>query len=191
MRDASRFALATICGLVLAGIVHIVAILTIPWLGEQDALSRLRSTAAADRAELVSAPGAAAAAWLPSPDPAVAIAACAYNLDEGPLRVTARMRGMFQSISFHGRGGGVYFAITDRAAIRGALDLVVMTRAQLEGTLALEDEEEPSRDLRIVAPSREGFAIVRVLATFPSMRAEAEEAAKAVSCSTDPPPGES
>ena len=191
MKDSSRFALATICGLVLAGIVHIVAILTIPWLGEQDALSRLRSTVASDRAELVSAPGATTAAWLPSPDPAVAIAACAYNLDEGPLRVTAGMRGMFQSLSFHGRGGGVHFAVTDRAAVRGALDLVVMTRRQLDETLALEDDEEPSRDVRVVAPNREGFAIVRVLATFPSMRAQAEEAAKAVSCSTDPSPGES
>ena len=184
MSDRARFLFATLCGLVLGAIVHLTAVLAMPWLSERDAFSRLRATMTADRSEIVAAP-AASDTWLPHPDPALAVSACAYNLDEGPVRISARTGPLFQSLSFHARAGGVFFAITDRAAIRGALDLVVMTRRQLDETLAAEDQDEPSRDVRIVAPQREGFVVIRVLAPFPSLREEAEAAAKSVSCTID------
>ena len=187
MSDRARFLLATLCGLMLAGIVHLTVVLAIPWLSERDAFSRLRATMTADKSELI-APPRASDTWLPHPDPAVAVAACAYNLDEGPVRIAAQTGALFQSLSFHARAGGVFFAITDRAAIRGALDLVVMTRRQLDEALAVEDQDEPSRDVRIVAPQREGFVVVRALAAFPSLREEAETAAKSVSCTIDQPP---
>ena len=182
----SRFLLATVCGLVLAGIVHIAAVLSVPWLSEQDAFSRLRGTLAADRSQIIAAPGQET--WLPRPDPAASLAACAYNLDEGPLRVSARTGPIFESLSFHARGG-TFFAVTDRAGVRGVLDLVVMTRSQLDEAQANDDGDEPSRDVRIVAARREGLVIVRVVAPFPSQREEAETAAKSVSCVTEPLPG--
>jgi len=184
MSGWARVLLATMCGLVLAGIVHISAVLGIPWLSEQDAFSRLRGTLAADRSEIVATPDGGT--WLPRPDPAATLAACAYNLDEGPLRVSARTGPLFESLSLHARGGGIFFAVTDRAAVRGALDLVVMTRGQLDEAQA--NENEPSRDVRIVAPRREGLVIVRVVAPLPSQREEAAVAAKSVSCITEPLP---
>jgi uncharacterized membrane protein len=187
MSGWGRFLLATMCGLMLAGIVHIAAVLSVPWLSEQDAFSRLRGTLAADRSEIIAAPGKET--WLPHPDPAAALAACAYNLDEGPLRVSARTSPIFESLSFHARGGGIFYAVTDRAALRGVLDLVVMTRSQLDEAQANEDEDEPSHDVRIVAPRREGLVIVRAVAPFPSQREQAETAAKSVSCVTEPVSG--
>jgi uncharacterized membrane protein len=180
----ARFALATICGLVLAGIVHLSAVLAVPYLAEKDAFSRLRGTLSADRSEIVAAPGDLGT-WLPYPDPDVALATCAYTLDEGPVRVSARTGPLFQSLSLHARAGGAFFAITDRAAVRGALDLVVMTRRQLDEALAGEDPDEPSRDVRIVSPGREGLVVVRVLAAVASQREQATEAAKSVSCTID------
>ncbi len=100
------------------------------------------------------------------------------------VRVATKTGALFQSISLHAKGGSVFFAVTDRAAIRGELELVVMTRRQLDEALAEEDVDEPSRDVRIVAPRREGLIIVRVAAPFPSQRREAEEVAKSVSCAT-------
>lgn len=188
MTGFGRFLLATLSGLVLAALVHIAVVFAIPWLSERDAFSRLRPTISAERSELVAAPGTAET-WLPRPDPAVAVGACAYNLDEGPVRISTKAGPLLESLSVHSRGGGAFFAVTDRAAVRGALDLVVMTRPQLDEVLAREDEEDPSRDVRVVAPHRQGFVIVRVLAALPSQRAEAEEAAKSVSCTTEPPLG--
>jgi uncharacterized membrane protein len=79
----------------------------------------------------------------------------------------------------------VFYALTDRAAVRGELELVVMTPRQLDEALAMEDENDPSRDVRILTAQREGFVIVRVAAPLPSLRAEAEATAKAVSCVID------
>lgn len=184
MSERSRFLLATLCGLVLAVAVHIVIVLGSPRYAEQDAYSRLRHTIVADNAEIVSPPGGGPT-WIPRPDPAIAVAACAFNLNEGPVRVSSTPGALFQSLSFHAKGGGVFFAVTDRAAVRGELELVVLTRRQLDEALAEEDENDPSRDVRIVSPRTEGFVVVRVAAPFPSQRAQAEEAAKGVSCMLD------
>lgn len=184
MSERARFLLATLCGLVLAGVVHIAIVLGIPAQAKKDAFSRLAESLAADQATLISAPGGGTT-WLPQPDPAVAAAACAFDLAEGPVRIVAQPGALFQSLSLHARGGGVFFAVTDRAAVRGELQIVVMTQRQLDEALAQEDEDEPSRDVRIVAPRREGFVMVRVAAPFPSQRPQAEAAAKAVSCVVD------
>ena len=184
MSERARFLLATLCGLVLALGVHIAIILALPCFAEQDAYSRLEETLTADTAQLVSAPGGGST-WLPRPDPAVAVAACAFDLEDGPVRVSAKTGPLFQSISLHAKGGGVFYALTDRAAVRGELELVVMTQRQLDEALAQDDDSDPSRDVRIVAPRREGIVIVRVAAPLPSLRPEAEEAAKAVSCAVD------
>lgn len=185
MSESGRFILATLCGLVLAAVVHIVIVLGVPRFAEHDAYSRIGTTiTATDRTEIVSAPGGEGT-WLRRPDPAVAVAACAYDLSDGPVRISSKVGPLFQSISFHSQGGGVFYAITDRAAVRGELELVLMTSRQFDEALAADDESEPSRDVRIVSPRNRGIVIVRVAASFPSQRAEAEVAAKAVSCTID------
>lgn len=188
MSNAFRLLIATLCGLVLAGIVHLSAVLALPWVSENDAFARLRDTLTSDHSELVAAPGGRAGNtgdWLPRPDPAVAVGACAYNLREGPVRISARTGQLIESLSVHARGGAVFYAITDRAAVRGALDVVLLTSTQLDEILAREDEDEATRDVRVVSPALEGFVIVRVLAGLPSQRAEAEEAARSVACTID------
>jgi len=184
MRGFGRFLIATLCGLVLAAGVHIVSILATPYLAEDDAFAKVQPTLTAEKAQIVSAPGSAST-WMPRPDPAVAVAACAFDLRNGPIRVSAQTGPNLLSFSFHKKSGGVFFAVTDRAAVRGELEIVTMTARQLDEARAAEDENEPSRDVRIVAPEQQGFVIVRVAAPTPSQRPQAEEAAKAVSCITE------
>jgi uncharacterized membrane protein len=184
MRGFGRFLIATLCGLVIAVGVHIVGILASPYLAEQDAFAKVRSTLTAEKAQIVSPPGGENT-WLPRPDPAMAVAACAFDLRNGPMRVAATTGSLPLSFSFHKESGGVFFAVTDRAAVRGELEIVAMTARQLDEARAAEDENEPSRDVRIVAPEQQGFVIVRVAAPSPSLRPQAEETAKAVSCTAE------
>lgn len=184
MRGFGRFLIATLAGLVLALGVHIVSILATPYLAEDDAFARIQPTLTAEKAQILSAPGGEST-WLPRPDPAIAVAACAFDLRNGPIRVSAQTGPNLLSFSFHKESGGVFFAVTDRAAVRGELEIVAMTARQLDEARAAEDENEPSRDVRIVAPEQEGFVIVRVAAPTASQRPQAEEAAKAVSCTTE------
>lgn len=185
------FLVATAAGLVIAGIVHIAAVLAIPRLSESDALTRSGASESLDHPLRIYtlATGdnpAPAEAWLPIPDPAVAVGVCAYDLAEGPMRVSARTGPLMLSLAVHSRRGS-YYAVTDQAAVRGALDLVVLTRAQNDEALANEDENEPSRDVRIVAPDVRGFVVARVIAGLPSQRPGANEAVRAISCTTDAP----
>lgn len=189
-----RVLYATLIGLVLAGIVHIAAVLAIPRLSETDAVSRARSSETLDHPQAIYtiATGNAPAppeAWLPIPDPAVAVGVCAYDLADGPMLVSARTGPLALSLAAHGRQGAFY-AVTDQAAVRGALDLVILTRAQYDQALADDDDNEPSRDVRIVAPGDRGIVVVRVIAGLPSQRPAANEAVRAVSCTTDAPADE-
>ncbi|GEO98017.1 DUF1254 domain-containing protein [Methylobacterium haplocladii] len=191
MSTRGRFILATLCGLVLAGIVHIVTVRAIPYFAQGDAFSRARSSESLDHplrihSLAVAGAPAAAEAWLPIPDPAVAVGVCAYDLDDGPMRVSARTGALTLSIAVHSRKGAFY-AVTDQAAVRGSLDLVIMTRGQYDEALASENENEVNRDVRIVANEREGYAVVRVIAALPSQSAMANDAVDAVSCSIDAP----
>lgn len=186
-----RFVYATLIGLVLAGIVHIAAVLAIPALSETDAVSRARTSENLDHPQSIYAVATGddpspPEAWLPIPDPAVAVGVCAYNLADGPMRVSARTGPLSLSLAAHARRGAFY-AVTDQAAVRGALDLVILTRAQYDEALADDDENDPSRDVRIVAPDTRGFVVVRVIAGLPSQRPAANTAVQAVSCTTDTP----
>ncbi|MCF4129213.1 DUF1254 domain-containing protein [Methylobacterium sp. SyP6R] len=191
MTPLGRFVLATLCGLVLAGLVHVATVLAIPYLAAGDAVARSRATLSNDTSVLVHAaevggPAEPAEGWLPLPDPAVAVGVCAYDLDDGPVRITAETGPLLETIALHGRSGA-YYAITDQAALRGTVELVIMTKRQFDEALASADEDERNRDVRIIAPNRQGFVSVRVLAALPSQQAQANEAARSVSCTIDGP----
>lgn len=191
MTPRGRFLVASLSGLVLAGLVHGATVLLIPRLAEADALSRARTGENLDHPLAINTVAAGdttppVEAWLPIPDPAVAVGLCAYDLSEGPMRVSARTGSLMLSLAVHGPRGAFY-AVTDQAAVRGALDLVVLTRAQYDEALANADEDEVSHDVRIVAGDTRGFVVVRVIAALPSQRAAADAAVQAVSCTIDSP----
>lgn len=184
MSMIARFFLATICAIVLALIAHLTAILIMPWTSERHAAERLAMTTSAENAQLIVGPGLET--WLPLPDPAVAVAACAFDLAEGPFRFTTEASSLMKSVAFHSRGSGIFFAVTDRAAIEGMLDIVVMTQAQRDLFDAMEVEENERNTLRVVAPEREGFAIIRVLASLPSLTESAMREAGEAACTVEP-----
>jgi uncharacterized membrane protein len=179
-----RFALTTLAGLVLAGIVHIVAVLLVPVFSDSDAASAYLALGAGGRAELVTG-AAARQRGLPEPretDPAAVVAVCGYDLAGGPMRVVARTGALPLGLTLHRRGGGVIYAITDRAAIRGVVEFLVMTQEQRDERAARDEEGETSRELRIVSDSPQGVIVARVLAKRPSDRDDAEALATGVAC---------
>jgi uncharacterized membrane protein len=185
MKKTSRFILATVIGLLLGGIAHIISILAAPYLAEQDAFTRLSSTLDADQAVIISGVKGGET-WLPRPDPAVAVAACAFDLAEGPMRIKTKVAPMFEAIALHGKRSGIFFALTDRAAVRGDIELVIMTQRQLDEARAADDDAGSAQpEVRVVAPDVEGSVVVRVAAALPSLKEQAEAQAKALTCSID------
>jgi uncharacterized membrane protein len=176
-----RLVLLTLAGLVLAGIVHIVTVLRVPALASGDAATVYAALGMNGRAELVTPPPAGLPAMLDT-DPNSVAAVCSYDLAAGPLRVVARTGSLPLGLTVHRRGGGVAYAITDRAAIRGVLEFVVMTQEQLDERLANDEEGETSRELRVVSPSLQGLVVARVMARRAFDRSEAEALATGVAC---------
>ncbi|SIQ04969.1 hypothetical protein [Bosea sp. TND4EK4] len=178
---AARLAMTTLAGLLLAGIVHIATVLLIPTLSQHDAAHAYGALGAAGRAELVTVDGGTAPAVLEAERQAVT-AVCAYDLAGGPLRVMARTGTLPLGITLHRRTGGVLYAITDRAAIRGVLEFIVLTEAQHDERVADDEEGETSRELRVISDSERGLVVIRVLAKQASDRPDAEALAAGVQC---------
>lgn len=179
----ARFVMTTLAGLILAGIVHIVTVLAIPALSRHDAAHAYRDLGGEGHAEPIPAPGSARGLpVLREADPNVVTAICSYDLAAGPMRVVARTGTLPLGLTLHRQGGGVLYAITDRAAIRGTLEFVVMTEAQRDERIAADEEGETSRELRVISDTDQGLIVARVLLRLPSDRADAEALATGVAC---------
>lgn len=181
-RGVLRLGWLTLAGLLLAGIVHLVTVLLLPSLARQDAAHAYLGLGSEGHADM---PGSLAPGSLPAlqeADPRVVTAICAYDLTGGPVRITARAGSLPMAITLHRSGGGVVYAITDRAAIRGLLEFQLLTDEQNDERLAQDDDGEASRELRVVADSARGLVVVRVLAKQPSDRLDAEALATGVQC---------
>lgn len=157
-----------LAALIVAGLVHIVTILALPHVATHDSYARLASIAQTNRFTPLpqSAPGAE---LLPMQDPAMARGVCRYDVTNGPVRVRAEIAGLdgLMTLSFHDRRGASFYATTDRGGLRGRIDVVLLTQNQLEALEALDAEDEPPQELRLLAPTREGFVLAGSLALDP------------------------
>lgn len=180
---ATRLAMTTLAGLMLAAIVHLVTILLIPTLSQRDAAHAYRNLGGEGHAEILPAPGnTEGVPGLLEADPNVVTAACSYDLSAGPMRVVAHTGTLPLGLTLHRQSGGVIYAITDRAAIRGVLEFLVMTEAQYDERVANDEEGETSRELRVVSDTEQGLIVARVLARRPSDRGDAEALVTSVQC---------
>ena len=179
----ARPIMTTLAGLMLAAIVHIVTILAVPALSQRDAVHAYRELGTEGHAALIPPPGKAQGLPpLREADPDVVTAICSYDLSAGPVRVVARTGALPLGLTLHRQGGGVIYAITDRAAIRDVLEFLVMTEAQRDERIAADEEGETSRELRVVSDTEQGLIVARVLMRLPSDRADAEALATGVAC---------
>ena len=180
-RHLGRLIRAVLLFCALAGIAHILTVLLIPRYAVLDAASAFLNTGADARAELIR-PDQQGQMPIIDADAMTAIAVCGFDLADGPLRVSARTGQALLSLSLHVRGGGVFYAVTDRAAQRGLIEFVVLNRRQFEDRVAKDDDGDSQRELRIVAPAEQGIMVARALLKQPSDRPMAEALVSAVAC---------
>lgn len=184
MRPGSRFLLATLAGLILGAIIHLVVVLSMPGFSERDTFSQLMRNPDDDAPGFIFSPAnESGLPWLRYVDPAVTLAVCPYDLDTGPYIMTIRGDVSFQSISFHAHQGNVYFAVTDKAQVRGQSSFVVATEAQMMQLMQSgEYDEFYSRNIKVTAPSSKGLAVLRTLAPYPSFKKISEDISALADC---------
>jgi uncharacterized membrane protein len=173
----------------VAGIVHIASVLAMPAVAPQDALTRLAAAARAGEGVVLLPPASPGREIMPYEDPSVALGVCRFDLSRGFFRVRTSIDGEhYIALSFHTRSGRVFYATTDRSALRGKINVAIVNAAQLEGLEATDPEDEPPPELRLLAPGPIGFVLVRALAERPNELPKAEARVTAVTCAPEGSP---
>jgi uncharacterized membrane protein len=173
----------------VAGIVHIASVLAMPAVAPQDALTRLAAAARAGEGVVLLPPASPGREIMPYEDPSVALGVCRFDLSRGFFRVRTSTDGEhYIALSFHTRSGRVFYATTDRSALRGKINVAIVNAAQLEALEATDPEDEPPPDLRLLAPGPIGFVLVRALAERPNELPKAEARVTAVTCAPEGSP---
>ncbi|MDE2363651.1 MAG: hypothetical protein KGM42_13310 [Hyphomicrobiales bacterium] len=173
------FALPWILGsLFLAGIVHISSVLMMPRFAEKDAFALL--SVPIDGVQLL--PDASDRQSIPFQDPAATLATCRFDLDKGPMLIRYNAGENLLTMSFRDRTGNVFYSTTDRAALRGKLDILLVDAQQLDNLEANDPEDQAPQELRLVPPTRTGFVLIRAIADRDGGRSAAINAARSVVC---------
>jgi uncharacterized membrane protein len=159
-----RYAPFAAGALLVAGIVHLSAVLLAPRMATGSLAARF-SGGEANALRLLP-PVLGTADTLPTPfaDPALLWAACPYDLAEGPVRLRLQTGDQFLSVVVLSPTGRVLLALTDRAASRRSLNILLGAPSQLRQLDAQEGVEEDSQELRVRVTQSRGVALVRVLA---------------------------
>jgi len=111
------------------------------------------------------------------------MAVCRYDLDAGPLRLTAPVSQAYTSVTFYTRRGVAYYGINDRAAGRRTIELLLMTTAQHDALP--EDSEVTAADRLIIeSPSPTGLIVLRALSPEPGLMPMAQASVAAARCAT-------
>ena len=181
-----RWLLWLLAGVLLGGIVHLIAVLILPRTATQDAYSRLTPIAPVNAVATVPQP-TAQSETMPFMDPAFATAVCRYDLSDGPIKLTVPVSPSYTSVSFYTRRGVAYYAINDRAAGRRLIELELMTADQRANLP--EDEEVTAADRLIVeSPSSTGLIMVRALAAEPGLMPAVRASLTGTTCRKQPMP---
>jgi uncharacterized membrane protein len=161
-----RFTPFAVGALLIAGIVHLAIVLLMPQIGSSHAGIRLARKAQVNAMELLPTVRAGQEALpLPFADPALITAICRFDLSDGPVRLRVPVGESFLSVTLLSPTGSVILSVTDKAATRRLLDMLLVTSEQLQVLEAQDPDDEPVQEIRIRMVQLSGVAVVRGLST--------------------------
>jgi uncharacterized membrane protein len=134
-------------------------LLLVPVYSSHNAWSRLAAYGAKDTFHLVNRDDAQEGQTRQL-DPLFEMAACRFDLDDGPMHISASGHVPFWSLSVYSRIGQNVYSFNDRSAIDGSLDIVLaqpLQRIELEKSLPKELAQSVIAETDI----HKGFIVVR------------------------------
>lgn len=165
-------AYALLLGLVGAGIVHIVVLMLVPEFAERNASARFATVSGLNQVTRIDSAGAVPT--LGAPDPAFQMAACRFDLSQGPVHVAAPGKAPFWSASVYDSGGRNLYSLNDRSGAGEVLDFVVLTPEQMIG-FRQDLPETFSQSVFVEVPAEDGMLVVRAFAPDASWKPAVSE----------------
>ncbi len=166
--DVATFLIGTA---LLAGSIHVLVILLIPYLAAADGWSRLAAHAGEDHLVELPAAGSAASDVL-GLDPLFVNGACRLRLSDAPAGITVDARDRFWSVALYDPQGTIVFSLNDRTAVQGRLDMIVVNSAQ-NAQLREAPTVEVEQTIVAESPSNDLIAILRLFAPTAAAQADA------------------
>ncbi len=176
-----RTLLFVLGGLLLAGIIHISAVIMVPYFATGDAWTTMRQFGRDGMFHIL--PQAEAGTEpLASLDPHMLYAVCRFSLDDGPVRISASLPDEFWSVAVFDRRGRNVYSLNDRAAERSDVDLAIITPVQMA---QLRQDPPAALETAIVVelPIETGFALIRVFVPDDTVLPEARAGLDTADCS--------
>lgn len=172
--------------ILLAAFIHIVAVLTLPYLAPKSAWARVSALSEPNR--MVVLPAASPSHQsLPLMAPDVRYGLCRFNLENGPVRLSTQILDNLWSIALYTPSGENFYAITGRELKRSRIEIIISTQNEVgvKAGASLLDEIE---DLILVdSPVREGIAVIRAPLLGPSYVEQTVAALNRGACSRNLP----
>ncbi|GAB4225360.1 MAG: hypothetical protein Kow0032_01040 [Methyloligellaceae bacterium] len=167
--------------LVLAGIIHLLAVLALPGLAPRSAWQRI--AALGDANAMVVLPAASPEHQsLPLMAPDVRYAVCRFDITDGPVRLTTQILEDDWVIAFYTPDGQNFYTISGGELKRDKIEIIIATKREAifeVGATILDDVD----DVVVVAtPERQGIAMIRAPLAGPSYAARTEAALQRGSC---------
>jgi uncharacterized membrane protein len=170
-----------VLGLVLAGLIHIVAVLTLPMLAPRNAQARLAELGPANTMIQLpaSVPGRQV---MPMMAPDVRYAMCRFDLSNGPVRLRATIADDLWLIAFYSPEGNNFYTVSGADMKRTDLDLVIARADQSVAEASVDAPEALDEVIVVNSPTSEGVALIRAPLAGASRAARAEQALERTSC---------
>lgn len=177
----NRTLLFVLGGLLLGGVIHIAAVIMVPYFATGDAWTTMRKFGGDDIFHVL--PQAEAGAEpLASLDPQMLYTVCRFSLDDGPVRVTASLPDDFWSLAIFDRRGRNVFSLNDRSAERSELELAIITPVQMA-----QVRQNPPQALEtaivVEQPLSTGFVLIRAFIADDTVLPRARAALDTADCS--------
>jgi len=171
--------------LVLAGLIHIAAVLTLPALAPKNAWARLVPLGPANTMLQVPPPSPGHEI-MPMMAPDVRYAVCRFDLGPGPVRVKAAVPNDLWLIAFYTPEGDNFYTVVGADMKRAQIDLIIAKADQPVAEAGVDAPEEADEVVVVKSPVTQGIAMIRAPLSGPSRGARIEEALKAAYCGLNP-----
>ena len=174
----TKFLYLAICSLLLAGIVHILIVLLIPYLGSRDAAKQISSSGSLAEFQLVDD---GRSVGIADSDPFMKLAVCRFDLSEMALQISGDSIPTFWSASVFDERGRVIYSLNDRTAIKNQLQMIIVNPIQMADIRQSQPEEVESSIL-VETSVQKGFVLLRALIRDPSWTQQALDFLKRAQC---------
>lgn len=168
-------------GVVLVGLIHVVAVLTLPMLAPRDAHARLAALGPVNTMIQLPPPSPGRQV-MPMMAPDVRYAVCRYDLSTGPVRLRASIADELWLIAFYTPLGENFYTVIGADMKQPEVDLIIAAKDQTVAEVGVDSPEAFDNVVVVSSPVTEGVALIRAPLAGPSRSAEAERALKSTYC---------